>query len=417
MKLQIFVAIVLIVLFVYYFSARKNIYDKYYYFDYAGTTKPLPEVLKAYQDAANYGNLSQKYAAEGNEKLYEAEAVVKTPVPWAKTVVWTSGASEGNNTILKAYALYDWGFRPHFIIGNTEHHTTFACVDDLLRNKSVTVSYVDSRYPLAVKNAINERTVLVSVMHVNNETGIIHNIKSIQNIVNEARIRNPNIAFHSDIVQSYLKLPIPQVDMATTSAHKFHGPLGVGMIFLTRVPEQLKKNPLICGTQQNDLRGGTVNISGIVATGTAVKLHQKKNYSALKKQLLDGLAKHFNVMPITQLVGKDDTYFIPENPRILISPLLETDTVDNIIAFSVIKTGDLSKHFCNLELKDELLAKKIIIGTGSACAKRPSHVLVNMNLPFLFRCGFIRISIGAFTTPEDIEHLVKNLKAGILKQI
>ena len=219
------------------------------------------------------------------------------------TVVITSGASESNCLILRstvdAYRFHT-GNIPHIITSSTEHTSIMNCCNDLVTKKLATVTFVDPDIygctrPNLVKKEITENTALISVMIANNEIGCINNIKEIGRIAHEHKI-----PLHTDAVQYFgkykISLPAYNIDAMTVSLHKLHGPVGLGLLIVNNnFIEGYGINGQISGTQQNNLRGGTENISTISACIPTLKhvftnrASKNERLYKLREQLITGL--------------------------------------------------------------------------------------------------------------------------------
>lgn len=408
------------------------------YFDYNGTTPMLAEAKRAWDRALRLGNAHAAYADKAREEIYQAEQIVLKAVevdPSKYMVIWTSGGSESNNLMLRGIA---HGTRrgpgdpvPHFILSATEHKTSLECAKQLAAEGLIELTILPVMNntfvcSFALERALRPNTRLVSIMHVNNESGLINNVHAYAAITKEAScVYEGGILFHSDAVQSMGKIPpvmrLDHLDAVSFSAHKFGGPLGCGGLIIKRsVAGQL--SPQICGSQNNGLRGGTDNTPGIVATGKALEISLRdrdmKNTKLMEKKIriMRGLGNAFPLGNVNEYLGKPDDIELlqlPGDARFQLVPLGAYDTahaVPNTLWFSIVKVGPIQHHFCNLKLRQDLEDAGVIISTGSACnGGAESHILSAINAPYLIRCGVVRISFGDATTLGECDKLIREM--------
>jgi cysteine desulfurase len=295
-------------------------------------------------------------------------------------------------------------------MGNTEHHTSLACIED---NTKDYILY-DFRYLDNLYRSITPDTVLVSIMHVNNEIGYVYDLEKISEIIKLYRKNNgtPYPYLHSDMSQSMGKLPVKNVarnlDIITASAHKFYGPLGVGFIAINK---NIPLTPLIYGTQQDGLRGGTVNYPGILTASKSFlisisnmenEMRRASHYSDFIRNCLIDNFSAINAFDLNRSkINRPVVAFYP-------------NTSPYILSFSIITEQG---KFNNIKLKEKMLAKNIIIGTGSACSIGSSTVLNNLLLPHVANQGFVRLSFGRLTSDKSVRKLAKNLIYEIKKML
>ena len=411
-----------------------NVFTKYYYFD-ANATTPMPlSVLRAYTHGAYLGNASTTYYKKDGLDVIESCAGMVREVLHAPRhyVVFNSGASEGNSYALrimgKAHAVIrgvDIVGKPHIVSSSIEHKSILMCLDQMVADGIINVTLVAPDYtgcidPVAVGEAVGPNTVGISIMHVNNETGAINEIAEIGKIV-----RAHNLIFHSDIAQSFAKLPVDAsgIDIVTASAHKIYGPPGVGIAVLS---ERVRAAHLaeISGTQFDSIRGGTENLPGIAAMKAAIEYTRSRDYwklGKLRTMVLDALRDEFGCLDYHLFYGKSDDY-VPSSwgPGIAIVPICLG--APGTLMISIIKTGmyDMRDRFCNIKLKSDLLDAGVVISIGSACntnSKEASHVLRAIRAPFVIRSGVIRISFTLTNTVSDVKSLIFHLKKCIYYQI
>ncbi len=366
------------------------------YLDYNATTPLHPRVLEAmlpyYKNI--FGNASSIYSfgQEARKAIDDArEALAYLIGAKPKEIVFTSGGTEADNFALKgvASALEEKG--GHIITSSIEHHAVLSTCKYLEKmGKKVTYLPVD-KYgwldPNRVKEAITNETILISIIHANNEIGTIEPIAKIGKIA-----RACGVYFHTDAVQTVGKIPINVnelgIDLLSLSAHKFYGPKGIGALYIRK---GIKIHPLIHGgEQERKRRAGTENVPGIVGLAEAAKIagkEMKQEYSYIKK-LRDSLEN--------KIKGNIDYVRLNGHP---------TERLSNTsnVSFEFIEGESL---VLNLDLKG------IAASTGSACASgslETSHVLSAIGVPSATAQGSIRFSLGRNSQKEDIDHTVENL--------
>lgn len=347
-------------------------------------------------------------------------------------VIITSGASESNSTIIKSAVKsayinrskrnqYNGVVKPHIITSSFEHKSILYILEDLEQSGEIDVTYInpDITGHISVNNIeenIRPETCLISIMGANNETGAINNIKEISMMCNRYGIH-----FHSDIVQLFGKYPIipNTVDSFSISFHKLHGPIGVGVLGIKQ--RNCKVCPLVYGTQNDNMRGGTENIVGIVGSYYGL-LHNKKNRN-MKNKYMIGLKKYLinqlnNICPSIYLDDylyeklKDSNF---TNCIVILSPKM--NCLPNTLLVSFKLTGDL-EYLCNNKLKSLLRQNGITVSVGSACNTsntKASHVLDAIGVPNELKKGVIRISMGDETTLDDIKYFIKVIKKIIFR--
>lgn len=366
------------------------------YLDHNATTPLRPEVLEAmlsyYKNV--FGNASTIYsfgqeARKAVDDAREALACLIGAEP--KEIVFTSGGTEADNFALKGVASALKGKGGHIVISSIEHHAVlFTCKYLEKMGKKITYLPVD-KYgwldPERVKEAITNQTILISIIHANNEIGTIEPIAEIGKIA-----RTCGVYFHTDAVQTVGKIPINVnelgIDLLSLSAHKFYGPKGVGALYIRK---GTKIHPLIHGgEQERKRRAGTENVPCIAGLGEAAKIaskEMKQEYSHVK-ELRDKLENKI----------KDNIDYIRLNGH-------RTERLPSTsnISFEFIEGESL---ILNLDLKG------IAASTGSACASgslEPSHVLLAIGVPPAIAQGSIRFSLGRDNQKEDIDYTVENL--------
>lgn len=348
-------------------------------------------------------------------------------------IVFTSGASEANNMIVRGVierARQTQGFASsvnsfHVVASAIEHKSILLLLEDLVKvipEMTMTLVNPDASGHMHAEDfvrALRPSTCLVVCMHANNETGAINDIAAIGRAVKK---ENAGIFFHSDIVQTFGKVPVnlagAQVDGASVSFHKLHGPPGVGVAIIRR-PTIEGLRPIIYGTQNFGMRGGTENIVSIGAAYAAAQLTIARmsqtiaHEVTLKQYLIAQLANHSPVTTYTQ-------YASARTKLELQIVIVGDDTTANAgrylpgtLMLSVTKL--VGPPACNTLIKEKLEAARVIVSVGSACntsSKDHSHVLRAMNLPSVVMDGAIRVSMCGYTTREEIDRFV----AGFLQE-
>lgn len=368
------------------------------YLDNASTTAMRPEVIlemtKVMQE--DYGNPSSTHSFGRNGKTIlelSRKSIAKHFNCTAQEIIFTSGGTEADNWILRS-AVEDLKME-RIITSKTEHHAVLHTVLVLKEEYNIQVDYVkinpDGSVDLThLSNLLSdEKKTLVSLMHVNNETGTILDLERVGVIC-----RQYSALFHSDTVQSVGKTEIDlqktPIDFILASAHKFHGPKGVGFAF---VRKNSGLQPLLFGgEQEKGLRAGTEAVHQIAGMAKALaisyeKLDEERTYiSDLKSYLIAQLEIHF---PDFRINGKKEDFY-------------------NIINITLPLSADkTSMLLFNLDMKG------IAVSRGSACQSgsiKPSHVLKEMLSETDLKLPNLRISFSHYNTKEDIDWLIESLK-------
>lgn len=377
--------------------------DKHIYLDHAATTYIKPAVFEAMLPYLNtyYGNPSSIYAmARTTETAVDEsrERVAKALNAAKDEIFFTGGGSEADNWALKGIAFAHKHRGNHIITSQIEHHAILHTCQFLEKNGfAVTYLPVNSEGFVdldALKRAITDKTILVSIMFANNEIGTIEPIKEIAAICRERKV-----LFHTDAVQAAGHIPIDvndlQVDLLSLAAHKFYGPKGVGVLYVRRGVKL--ENLIHGGGQERGKRAGTENIAGIVGLGKALELavddlpEENKRLIKLRNKLIDGLTR----IPYSRLNGPVGDKRAPGNVN---------------VAFEFIEGESM------LLLLDH---QGISASSGSACTSGsldPSHVLLAIGLPHEKAHGSLRLTLGSGTTEEDIDYVVAVLP-GIVQRL
>ncbi|MCY8090137.1 cysteine desulfurase family protein [Bacillus sonorensis] len=373
------------------------------YLDNSSTTKPYPEILQTYEQVSQrfFGNPSSLHlhGVEADQLLNEARQQIKTALSVnGYDIVFTSGASEANNIALKGIALAHSQKGKHIITSSIEHPSVTESLEQLKTAFDFDITYLpvdrDGRVSLdQLEKAIRKDTILVSIMHVNNETGVIQPVEDIGKIVK----RTSRAYFHVDHVQGINKVPLDiaraDIDLCTISGHKFHGLKGTGALILK---EGMSLFPLISGgKQQNNRRAGTENTAGAVALAKAINL-SSKDYAEYIEEMKS--AKENFIKQLKEI--KDVILNTPEE-----------GSAPHIINFSVpgIK-AEVLLHM--LEERD------IFVSTTSACSSKqhkPSKVLLAMGKGEQAAASSIRISMTYRGNKEIVEPFMTALKESVHK--
>ena len=378
---------------------------KIVYLDNAATTKMsdkvIEEMTKSFSE--NYGNPSSvhtlgqwaKSAVERARYIIAQNLKVETT-----EIVFTSGGAEGNNLVIRGFLKANKDKGKHIITSKIEHSTVLKTFEQL-ENEGYEVSYigVDENGVVDVeelKKELREDTALVSVMFVNNETGVVQPIKEIGEILEER-----NIFFHTDAVQAIGKLEILtknlKIGALTATAHKFYGPKGAGFVFIDK-RYSLEKE-IWGGSQERNRRAGTENVHGILGLGVALEeVYENLEEMSEKEEKLQTYLENKLKIEIGKL-GKKIKINGEKADRI--------KTTTNVYIEGV----DIQMLLVALDLRG------ICISGGSACMSgslQNSHVLKAMGLTDEELKGSFRISIGKDTAIEDIDYFVENLIEVIL---
>lgn len=374
---------------------------KLIYFDNASSTPVAPEVIKVMKPffEKKYGNASSQHikGREAKNALEKARKIIAKSIN-AETneIYFTSGGTESNNWALKGLYFSNQKNKTgknHIITTKIEHD----CVLNTckwLETQGVKITYldVDSKGFInlnELKKAITKKTIVVSIIHGNNEIGTIQNLKEIGKIC-----KNKNVLFHTDACQSYTKTEInvkkQNLDLVTLNAHKIHGPKGVGALYIRG---GIEITPLFHGGgHEKGLRSGTENIAGIVGFAQASKVINRKDIekmNKLKDKLIKGLIRIENV----KLNG-------PTENRLC---------------------NNINVSFKNIEgeaVGGYLQQKGICTSTGSACmanSLKSSHVLKAIGLNDAQANSSIRISISKYNTEKEVDYFLKQINRIVKK--
>lgn len=372
------------------------------YLDNAATTRLDPRVLAKMKPylTTKYANASAiHYLGQQNNLVLEAarEKVSKILGAPSRGLVFTSGASEANNLIIKGVMLANTDKGKHLIVSAIEHPCVLQAARQLIKQGfELDLAPVTSDGlidVIALEKLIRPDTVLVSVMAVNNEIGSIQDLKKIARLVHDK-----GAYFHSDIVQAipYLEINIQDLglDFASLSAHKFYGPKGIGIAYIN---PKIKIEPLIAGgEQENGLRAGTYNLASIVGLAEALDLVYQERVEHLTR--------------ITELRDYMWKRISQEIPEVKLNGNLSNRTPNNLnILFSRIE-GEA--------ILIDLSMKGICVSTGSACSAhnlKTSYVLQAIGLTLDNLNSNIRFALGKFNTKAEIDYTVKALQKTVAR--
>ncbi|GIO30513.1 MULTISPECIES: cysteine desulfurase family protein [Paenibacillus] len=370
------------------------------YWDHAASTPPYDEVVQTMAEVMkkHYGNPSSihRMGEDAARLIQRAREVCAASLQVQPSeIIWTSGATEGNNMAIKGAAMQYAGRGKHIVTTEIEHPSVYdTCLALQRQGYEVTFLPVDGKGkvdPAHVASAVRKDTILVSIMHVNNETGAVQPLEEIGRAVKEA---NPLTLFHIDGVQGFGKLPVRlkawKADLYTLSAHKIRGPKGTGILYKR---EGITLHPLLTGGKQEaGMRAGTENIPGIVAMSKAMRMaaEQTEAFMAQVGALRDELLAWIGTNPVLE----------PNSFR------------------------EGAPHIVNLSfpgMKAEVLLHSLeehgaLVSTKSACSSKtaePSRVLLAMGRSGDAASSAIRISMGMTNTHEELQQLISALNAAV----
>ncbi len=374
------------------------------YLDYAATTPidrrvadKMAQYLTNEGDFGNPASRSHQFGWLAEKAVEKAREQISTLINAnPKEIIWTSGATESDNLAIKGVAHFYKNKGNHIITLKTEHKAVLDTCRQLER-EGFEVSYLD---PMpnglldinVLKNAFTSKTILVSIMHVNNEIGVIQDIASIG-----ALCRQNKIFFHVDAAQSAGKVDIDiekmQVDLMSFSAHKIYGPKGIGALYVRRKPRVRLEAQIHGGGHERGLRSGTLATHQIVGMGEAF---------AIAKAEMAAETKRIKILRDRLLAGFDDM------EEVVINGDLEHRIAGNLnISFNYVEGESLMMSVTD-----------VAISSGSACTSaslEPSYVLRALGLNDELAHSSIRFSIGRFTTQDDIDYVIKLVKQKVQK--
>ncbi|WP_395028282.1 IscS subfamily cysteine desulfurase [Comamonas odontotermitis] len=372
------------------------------YLDYGATTPVDPRVVEAMIPwlSENFGNPASRShawgwtAEEAVEKARKQVADLIHADP--REIIWTSGATESDNLAIKGAAQFYKGKGKHLITVKTEHKAVLDTMRALER-EGFEVTYLDvlenGLVDLDVfKAAIRPDTILVSVMFVNNETGVIQDIETIGDIC-----REKGIIFHVDAAQATGKVEIDvtklKIDLMSLASHKTYGPKGIGALYVRRKPRVRLEAQIHGGGHERGMRSGTLATHQIVGMGEAYRLAQEemvKDYAhakALQQRMIDGLKDIEQVF-----INGDLEHRVPHNLN---------------ISFNYVEGESLIMGI-----------KGLAVSSGSACTSaslEPSYVLRALGRSDELAHSSLRMTFGRFTTEADIDYAVQSIRENVAK--
>jgi cysteine desulfurase len=374
------------------------------YLDYSSTTPVDPRVAEKMAECltleANFGNPASRSHLFG----WKAEEAVETARRQVadlincdpREIVWTSGATEADNLAIKGAAHFYRDQGKHIITSKIEHKAVLdSCAHLEQEGYEVTYLEPDSDGIIsadAVHRAIRPDTILVSLMHVNNEIGVINDIAAIAELTRKA-----NVVFHVDAAQSTGKVDIDldtmQVDLMSLTAHKVYGPKGVGALYVRREPRVRIEPQIHGGGHERGMRSGTLPTHQLVGMGEAYRIAREEMHAenarvlALRNRLLEGL--------------KD------------IDAVTINGDLDHRVA------GNLNISFGFVDGESLMLAlRNLAVSSGSACTSaslEPSYVLRALGLEDELAHSALRITLGRFTTEEEVDYASASIREAVAK--
>ncbi|HAU31263.1 MAG: Cysteine desulfurase NifS [Desulfotomaculum sp. 46_80] len=372
------------------------------YFDHSATTPvhaQVAEEMSRYLTGQNFGNpnsqhffgtVARKAVEEAREKV--ASAMSANP----GEIVFTSGGTESDNMAIHGIACTNRERGNHVITCAVEHHAVLNTVKALGKQGfDITILPVNQYGQVnldELADAVTDKTILISIMHANNEVGTIMPMKEIGNLA-----RQRGIVFHTDAVQSFCKIPFTVdelgVDLLSVSGHKIYGPKGIGALYI-RSGTRIKQTLFHGGAQEKLRRAGTENVPGIIGLGKAAELafngmeQESRRLTALRDRLISGVLSRFKEARLTG------------HP---------TSRLPNHASFCFEFVEGESMLF-NLDMKG------IAASSGSACTSgslEPSHVLLAMGIPPEAAYGSLRLTLGRENKEEDVEYFLEVIDSAI----
>ena len=361
------------------------------YLDHCATTPLNPDVLTAMLPFLrdSFGNPSSAHTLgrTAREAVEEARGKVAALIGAnASEIVFTSGGTEADNLAIQGIARVRKDRGNHIVTSAIEHHAVLRTCEYLARN-GFTVTYLPVDHhgvvnPEDVKKALTDKTILVTIMHSNNEVGTVEPISEIGKIAAER-----GVAFHTDAVQSVGKVPINvkelQVDLLSIAAHKLYGPKGIGALY---IKEGIRIDPIIYGgEQEKGMRSGTENVASIAGLGKACELAMETVAVRMDdiRKMRDAFQERISAALPDLVINGHPVSKLPNCLSV---------SVPVIMAEMIVRDLD---------------ARGIAVSAGSACTSHSveiSHVLAAMGLPKEIAQGTVRFSLGITNTPEEMEY-------------
>ena len=374
------------------------------YFDYAATTPVDPRVAQKMSEClmaeGNFGNpasRSHKFGWEAEEAVELARQQVADLLHCdPREIVWTSGATESDNLAIKGVAQFYKTRGQHIVTSKIEHKAVLDTCRHL-EKEGFEVTYLEPAEdglitPEQVKSALRDDTTLVSIMHVNNEIGVVNDIAAIGEVCREAKV-----FFHVDAAQSAGKVPIDlsqmKVDLMSLSAHKMYGPKGVGVLFVSRKPRVRLEAQMHGGGHERGMRSGTLATHQLVGMGEACRIaaaemqEEGTRILKLRERLWNGLKE----MEEVYANGDLDSH-VP---------------------------GIINMSFNFVEGESLIMSlPEIAVSSGSACTSaslEPSYVLRALGMNDELAHSSLRFSIGRFTTEADVDQAINQVRQAVEK--
>ena len=377
------------------------------YLDNSATTRPYESVVEIMSKVMldDYGNPSSMHmlGVEAEKRLTEATKIIADSLKCKPTeILYTSGGTESDNLALIGVARTQHRLGKHIITTAIEHPAILeTCA--YLEKEGFEISYLDTDETGVIrleqlKSLIRKDTILVSIMHTNNEIGSVQPIAEAGKLIKDI---NPDCIFHVDAVQGYGKAVIVpkrmNIDLLSVSAHKLHGPRGVGFLY---IKDKTRISPILFGGgQQKGMRSGTENVAGICGMAEAVK----RTFAKLDSDIDD--LYHLKTYFVTELLGIEG---------VSINGLAKGDSIEDSIRFTA--PHIISASFENVRsevLLHSLEDKGIYVSAGSACASNRPHIsatLVAINIKKEYLDSTIRFSLSVNTTKDELDYTIESLK-------
>jgi cysteine desulfurase len=374
------------------------------YLDYSATTPVDPRVAEKMSDCltqeGNFGNpasRSHSFGWQAEEAIEEGRALLAELIGAdPREIVWTSGATESNNLAIKGAAHFYQKKGKHIITSSIEHKAVLDTCRQLEREGfEITYLSPDDKgltQPAAIEAAIREDTVLVSIMHANNEIGVINDIAAIGELT-----RPRKIIFHVDGAQSVGKIPVDmeavKVDLLSISAHKMYGPKGIGALFVRRKPRVRIEAQIHGGGHERGMRSGTLPTHQIVGVGEAARI-------AMQDMAADNARLIILRERLWNGVKDMEEVYLNGHPEHRLPGALN-------VSFNFVEGESLI-----MALKD------LAISSGSACTSaslEPSYVLRALGRSDELAHSSLRFSVGRFTTEEEVDHAIVQVRAAVEK--
>lgn len=378
----------------------KQLSNQTYYFDFQSTTPMDKRVIEAiyqsmYEDYGNPHSTSHPLGWKSFDKVENARyKIAKLINAHAQDIIFTSGATESNNIAIKGVAHFYKKKGKHIITMSVEHKCVLESCHFLQSNEGYKITYLDPREDglldiQKLENSIQKDTILISIMGVNNETGVIQDLKEIGKIAHKY-----GILFHTDCAQAYGKIPIDveemNIDLMSISSHKIYGPKGIGALYIRQKPK-VRLSPIIHGGgQEKGIRSGTLPTPLCVGFGVAAEIcakEMKKDNKHISK-----LADKF----LSKILNLDDVYLNGNRKH-------KIPGCNNI-------------SFLHIEGEGLLLAiQNFCVSTGSACNSanlQPSYVISKMYGDYRAHSS-IRFGFGRMTTEKEVNLLIRELTKAV----